>query len=310
MHLFFLLLCLLLLLYFALILAIYWHAFRRSRRLERRVERSVEASIARQHRAYLPACRDWLREHPHETVETRSDDGLTLRATYVPCAHARGTLLCFHGWRSSSEVDFGAVYAVYHDMGLNLLLADQRAHGRSEGRFITFGVRERRDVRQWVHWHGERFGAQVPVLMAGLSMGATTVLMACGEPLPASVRGVLADCGFTSPEEIVAAVGKSWHLPAWSFVPALRWLTRHLAGFDLREYSTLEALQNSTLPLFLAHGEADTFVPCYMSRRAYAACPSEDKTLLLVPGAAHGQSYLVQPERYTRLVRAFLDRVL
>lgn len=86
--------------------------------------------------------------------------------------------------------------------------------------------------------------------------------------------------------------------------------TRLFAGFSLKEYSTLDAMRVMTRPIFLAHGEADTFVPCEMSRRAYEACQSADKTLFTVPDAGHGHSYLKQPERYRAAVVAFLERAL
>ena len=69
-------------------------------------------------------------------------------------------------------------------------------------------------------------------------------------------------------------------------------------------------MKTTKIPTFLAHGEKDTFVPCEMSKRNYAACAAKDKTLLLTPEAGHGQSYLKQTERYQNAVRAFLGRCL
>lgn len=264
----------------------------------------------RRYREYILPARQWLAQHASETVSTQSFDGLRLQARWVPCENARGSVLCFHGWRSCAEVDFGAVYQFYHERGFQLLLVDERAQGASDGRYMTFGVRERRDVHSWLRWHNETVGADKPVFLTGVSMGATTVLMACGEPLPANVCGVLADCGFTSPYEIFCSVARSVHLPARPAAALLGVFTRLFAGFDLKEYSTIDAMHVTTLPVFLAHGEADTFVPCEMSRSAYAACKSADKTLLTVPDAGHGHSYLKQPERYRAAVIAFLERAL
>ena len=141
-------------------------------------------------------------------------------------------------------------------------------------------------------------------------MGATTVLMASGTPFPANVRGIVADCGFTSPEEIIRAVLRARHLPAWPLLPLIGLQTRLFAGFGLREYSTQEAMKTNRLPLFLAHGEADTFVPCVMSRQTFDACTSENKVLLTVPGAIHGRSYLVDREGYETALQSFLEKIL
>lgn len=254
--------------------------------------------------------RDWIFSRQPELIEITSFDGLRLRAELIQRENARGTLMLFHGWYGSTVTDFGFAVRDYYDMGLNLLLVHQRAQGKSEGKYMTFGIRERRDVHAWTKWHAARFGQDAPILLAGLSMGATTVLMACGEPFAENVRGVIADCGFTAPYDIIASVVRFKHLPAGLIVPLMGMQTRLFAGFGLREYSTVEAMERTTLPVFFAHGEADTFVPCEMTVKAYEACKSEDKTLLLVPDAKHGKSFPRAPEKYRAALTAFVDRAL
>ena len=282
----------------------------RNDRTENHFEQVLDTFVYRDCKDLILAARDWLQTQDTETVCVTSFDGLKLVGTYLPCENARGTLICFHGWRGGPVSDFGYSLQLYHRLGLNVLLVHQRAQGKSEGRHMTFGVRERRDVHTWVKWHTERFGRDVPIVLAGLSMGATTVLMACGEPFDGNVRGVVADCGFTSPKEIFRAVCRSIRLPPKLFMPVVGLIIRCTAGFGLNEYSTLTAMRKTTLPVLFIHGEADSFVPCEMTKRSYKACASADKTLLLVPGAKHGQSFPVAPERCTEAIAAFLDRTL
>ena len=300
----------LLLLLFLFTYCIMRYACRRGKTLGTDLSKELEHSSFRRYKDYILQGQQWLAQQPQEEVFLTSYDGLRLRARYVPCENARATLLLFHGWRSHPEVDFGIAFSFYQSLGLNLLFPDERAQGGSEGKFITYGIRERHDVLRWVQWANERFGAEQPLLLGGLSMGATTVLMACGEPLPSNVRGVIADCGFTSPWDIIGKCMRDFHLPARLLLPLVDLQASLFAGFSLKEYSTLEAMQKTALPIFLAHGEADTFVPCEMSRQNYAACASKDKTLLLTPEAGHGQSYPKQTERYQNAVRAFVERAL
>ncbi len=253
---------------------------------------------------------NWLAAKQPERVRITSHDGLTLVADFLPCENARGTIILFHGWRSRPLADFGPALQGYHRKGLNLLLVHQRGQGPSGGHFITFGVKERKDAHRWVQWHADRFGADAPIVLSGLSMGASTVLMACGEPFCANVRGVIADCGFTSPKEIISFVSRSLHVPAWAVVPLMGLFAKLFAGFGFSEYSTIGAMEQTDLPIFFAHGEADGFVPCEMTKRAYAACRSEDKTLLLVKEARHGTSYLLDRPRYEATVTQFLNRIL
>lgn len=278
--------------------------------MERDFERVLGTFVYRDFRDRILAARDWLQAQETEDVTVTSYDGLKLAATFLPCENARGTLLLFHGWRGGPVADFGYSLKLYHSLGLNILLVHERAQGKSEGKYMTFGVRERKDVHTWVQWHTARFGRDVPMLLAGISMGASIVLMACGEPFEGNVRGVVADCGFTSPKEILTAVAHEIRLPAWLFVPSVSLLIRCFSGFRPDEYSTLTAMEKTTLPVLFAHGEADSFVPCEMTMRNYAACASADKTLLLVPGAKHGQSFPVAPERYTEAILGLLDRTI
>lgn len=301
----------LLVLVFIIATVVLWQiACSRNDKTEKHFEEVLSSPFYQSCRERILDARDWLKTQNTEEVCVTSFDGLRLAATYLPCENARGTLLLFHGWRGGPITDFGYSLKLYHALGLNLLLVHQRAQGRSEGRFMTFGIRERHDVHTWVRWHTERFGKDVPLLLGGISMGASTVLMACGEPFAGDVRGVIADCGFTDPKEILTDAAHGLHLPAWLFVPAAGLLIRCFSGFRPDEYSTLTAMKTMRLPVLFAHGEADMLVPCEMSKRNFDACASTDKTLLLVPGAAHGQSFPTAPERYTEELKGLLERAL
>lgn len=274
------------------------------------LDKTLDRPDYREFKEQILKGRDWIEAQQPETVEITSFDGLRLRAELIVHPHARGTLMLFHGWYGSTVTDFGYAIQEYYDRNLNLLLVHQRAQGKSEGHYMTFGIRERHDVHAWTKWHVARFGQELPIVLAGLSMGATTVLMSCGEPFAENVRGVIADCGFTTPQDIITSVVRSMHLPAKLIVPLIGMQTKLFAGFGLREYSTVEAMRRMTLPIFFAHGEADTFVPCSMSVEAYEACKSKDKLLLLVPNATHGKSFPRAPEKYRACLNDLFDRAL
>ena len=134
----------------------------------------------------------WRAQEP-EDIFLPSFDGLRLHGQLVQQPESKGTILLFHGYRSSWVIDFSIVLPYYHSLGYDLLVVDERAHGQSEGDYITFGVRERRDVVTWAQYAAMHFGPAHPLILDGLSMGAATVLMASELALPASVRGIIAD---------------------------------------------------------------------------------------------------------------------
>ena len=251
----------------------------------------------------------FLKENPSQEVEMKSFDGLTLRGVWVPAENPKGTILLAHGYRSSKMVDFSLAFEMYHTIGMNILLPDQRAHGKSEGRFITFGVKESRDMQSWIAYHNETFG-DFPLILSGLSMGASTMLYLADADLPDNVKGIIADCGFTSPREIIKTVfHRVIHLPAAPTLFVADLFARLVAGFSRTEKDTRRSLQNSKLPVLLVHGVEDGFVPCEMTKQGYDACNGEIE-ILLVDKADHGVSFLVDKPRYTKTVVAFLEKYL
>ena len=255
---------------------------------------------------HIQAADRWLTEHRAQEVSITSEDGLTLRGWWVPAEEPRGTMLLVHGYRSCALADFGPALDFYHNMGMNMLLPFQRSHGKSEGKYITFGVKESRDMLRWIDFHNQTFGKQ-PMLLSGLSMGASTVMYMAEEPLPANVKGIIADCGFTSPKEIISSVfRKTTHLPAVPTIWVVDLFARMLAGFSLYEKDSCRALAKSRLPILMIHGTKDSFVPCDMTKKAFECCVG-NKQLLLIEGATHGVSFLHDKKRYTGAVINFLN---
>lgn len=247
---------------------------------------------------------------PFESVEITSRDGLPLRARYYHTADHAPLDILVHGYRGSAIRDFCGGAQIGRSFGHNLLLVDQRAHGASGGTTITFGVRERFDVLDWIAYALKRFGPDVSIGLYGVSMGAATVLMAAGLDLPENVRGVVADCPYSAPEAIIRKVaGEDMHLPASLAMPLVRLSARLIGRFSLREASAVEAVKRAKVPILIIHGEDDRFVSCGMSREIRAANP-DCVQLETFPHAGHGLSYIVDTERYTRAVIGFEKKIL
>lgn len=252
-------------------------------------------------------CTKNMADVPYESVTTKSFDGLTLAGQYYHVADGAPVKIIFHGYRSMALRDCAGGFGMARRLGMNVLAIDQRAHGSSEGHVISFGVNERRDCLTWIEYINNRFGADTPIVLSGLSMGAATVVMATSLPLPYNVVCVLADCPYSSPAEIIQKVSADEHYPPKLVFPLIRLASRIFGRFDLEEMSAVEAAKNSKIPILLLHGEDDRFVPCEMSRKIHISSNGCTK-LATFPGAGHGLSYMVAPADYEKVVFDFLSQ--
>jgi fermentation-respiration switch protein FrsA (DUF1100 family) len=210
----------------------------------------------------------------------------------------------FHGYRGNAQRDLPGGVQRCFACRRSALVVDQRCAGRSGGKTITFGIKERRDCLSWVDFAVKHFGPDVKLILTGISMGAATVLMAAGEELPANVIGILADCGYSTPKAIMQVVIGKMGLPPKLCWPFVRWGARIYGGFDPEECSPMDAMARCQKPVIFFHGESDDFVPCYMSREVYGACPSR-KAIYTVPGADHGLSFPVDMAGYVEKLLEF-----
>lgn len=245
----------------------------------------------------------------YEKVSITSFDGLKLIGRYYEVAKGAPVCICVHGYRGTPARDFSGGARMLMDMGYNVLMPEQRGTGESEGHTITFGIKERKDVVSWAEYAVRRFGEDCRICLVGVSMGATSVLMAAGEGLPPQVRGIAADCPFDSPVEIIRNVAyRDMHLPGFISVPAARLSAILFGHFRLGSLTASEGAAKSDVPILLIHGEEDRFVPEYMSRRIEEANPAMVERVTF-PGADHGISYLADEERYRKVTGEFLQKI-
>lgn len=241
-----------------------------------------------------------------ETLEINGHDGEKLIAHYHHRDDDRRIIIAMHGWRSSWSKDFGPISEFWHKNGCSVLYVEQRGQNNSGGEYMGFGMIERYDCLDWIYRINESNPDRLPIYLAGVSMGAATVLMTSGFKLPDNVHGIMADCGFTSAQAIWKHVAKNnMHLPYGPLhLKYINRLCEKKIQLTADAYSTTEALRENTVPVLFVHGSDDEFVPIEMTYENYKAC-NAPKRLLIVPGAGHSQSYLVDKVNYEREVKSF-----
>lgn len=245
-----------------------------------------------------------LADIPHPVIRIKSRDGTPLLAHWMPVPHPRRILIAMHGWRSAWNHDFGMVADFFRRSSCSVLYVEQRGQGGSGGNYMGFGLTERYDCLDWIHWVNQETGGKYPVYLSGISMGASTVLMAAGLPMPHNVRGIIADCGYTSIEEIWKHVARKAHFSYAAYRKSVEALAQKKLSVSVHAASCPEALRSCHVPVLFIHGTDDHFVPIEMTYKNFKAC-SAPKKLFVVPGAEHGMSYLVDTQGYQNTVRRF-----
>lgn len=243
-----------------------------------------------------------LLEKENETVTITAQDGIELTGHWIPAENPKRIIIAMHGWRARWSRDFGMIADFWAKQGCSVLYAEQRGQNDSQDEHMGFGLTERGDCLEWARW-AETIG--LPVYLAGISMGGATVLMAADLPLPECVRGIMADCAFTSPNRIWQhVVHDNLHLPYGLRKYVADIICRKKIGIGADEISTVGSLEHAKVPVLFLHGTDDNFVPVDMAYENYKACASP-KRIFVVPGADHGMSYFLDREGYENAMMSF-----
>lgn len=259
--------------------------------------------------------RRWARQaNGFSSITIEAIDGLSLWSAFLPVAQSHRWAICMHGYHDSYE-SMGAIGRYYYEKGWNVLMPDQRGHGNSAGNYVGWGYDERLDLVAWIN-HIVRRDPEAQIVLHGVSMGAATVLMTTGGPLPGQVKAAISDCSYTTVEAemrhvITHGLKRMPKMPI-PFTPLFGLLRRqalHRAGYDLKEARPVDAVARSKTPTLFIHGTEDTLVPDDMMNKLYqsAHCP---KHFLWVPNAGHALAVGTNPALYWSTVDTFLEQYL
>lgn len=260
----------------------------------------------------IHAVKEKFLQRPSEHVTIRSRDGLTLHGDlFLSENPSKRTVILCHGYTSCGMNDCPTMAEYFMERGYNALIVDHRSHGKSEGQYVGFGILDRFDCLKWIEYVIGRLGDDSEIVLYGVSMGASTVLMASGsDELPANVKAIISDCAFTSPYDVFKHILKrDYHLPPRPIMDINERMCREKAGYGFRDYSTLDAVKKAPCPILFIHGKEDKFVPTEMTLKNYEACTGE-KRLLLVENAGHAASLYENKELYENTVTEFLNAYL
>jgi len=247
-------------------------------------------SVVNQEDPFFNPSWKWYEKVPKETVKIKAYDNTILKGVYIPSIDEKSlnTAIILHGYHSVST-DMVLVAKTYSDLGFKVLLPDLRGHGLSEGIFTSFGHYEKYDLKRWINFVLRTYGSTDSILLDGVSMGASTVMLASTLQLPENVKFIVADSGFPSMNEVFIKSFKP--KIGLLFLPGVSLITYYFHHFFLGQIKPIHEVRKSKIPIFFIHGTQDELIPFDMAKKLYATSKSPFKELYSVENAKHALGY-------------------
>lgn len=240
-----------------------------------------------------------------------NDKQIKLHAYYIAAPQpTKKTAVIVHGYTDNAIRMFMIGHLYNKEMGYNVLLPDLQMQGKSEGKAIQMGWKDRLDVIRWINVARGIYGDSTKMVVHGISMGAATTMMVSGEQLPTNIKCFVEDCGYTSVwDEFSKELKEDYGLSPFPLMDATSLLCKIKYGWSFKEASALNQVKKCKLPMFFIHGDADTYVPTWMVYPLFKA-KSQPKELWIVPGAVHAKAYKQDPKLYLSKVKSFVDKYI
>ncbi len=244
-----------------------------------------------------------------EEVHFVSRDKVKLFGWWIPAPNARATIIMCHGQEGSMDRDTKRMLPL-HNAGFNVFMFDFRAHGRSEGQFVSFGMYEKEDLLGALDYLVEdRHIESVGVI--GYSMGAATALITAA--LSERICSVVVDSPFGRLPRSVAGWFRLRGVP----VPVARELSRWiLIVCSMRTEGRIDqtdpvrwTVHIGPRPVLFVFGSRDPYISKKELRRMISLTEGP-KEVWTVEGAGHRGAYTADPDTYNQRIVDWFERTL
>lgn len=247
-------------------------------------------------------------ELAYEDIDIKTMDELTLKGYWVKPKNqaSKGVIILLHGISGYKEklLDKARFLA---DLGYESILYDSRGHGKSEGKFCTFGVIEKLDVTQVVNLIRAE-NDTIPIGIWGLSMGGSVTIQSLATE-PRLSFGIV-ESTFRNFKEIAGDYQQDY------FPIRLEWLVNYaikkaerLAKFKAHDIQPIESARKITQPILMSHGTKDTKIKMEYGLTLFEELGTKDKDFYKVVGATHYDVWEKGGEAYEARVKQFLERL-
>lgn len=235
---------------------------------------------------------------------------------FAPQPTGKTAVIC-HGYTDNAIRMFMIARIYNQELGYNIIVPDMPHAGDSENNHISMGFYESQIARKMASMAHGIFGndsTKVEIVVHGISMGAATTMMTVGDDninKELNIKCAVEDCGYTSCwDEFSNEVTNSYGIPPFPLLHVADLVCDFKYGWCFHDASPLEAMKNTSLPIFFIHGSADTYVPTNMVNILYEAKTKGDKELWFGEGSKHADSYYDHKDEYVKRVKEFVEKYL
>lgn len=196
----------------------------------------------------------------------------------------------------------------YAKAGINVLVIDSRAHGKSDGMYSTIGVKESEDLRQWVHFLETEFGIR-EIYFHGICVGTSSALFLMEKKdCPQSVKGLVTEGCYVSFRETFRTHMIADKRPLFPVLDLVMYHIWKHTGTNVYRQKPIRAVKKIHQRVLFLFGEKDIFSLPKKSKKLFKACVSEDKKLVWFDKGGHSHLRINNTEKYDNTIIEFMNQ--
>ncbi|OGX56668.1 MAG: hypothetical protein A2306_08440, partial [Omnitrophica WOR_2 bacterium RIFOXYB2_FULL_38_16] len=198
-----------------------------------------------------------------EKVSLRTQDGLVLKGWFIPNKNSNKAVVIGHGL-GANKSNFLSLVELWHSLNYNVLIFDFRGHGESGGHTISFGYKEKYDIRAaFDYLNKEKKFLAENIVGYGVSFGGAALIQAVSDG--ACFDKIITDSSFASIDIMADKfVERMVFVPVFLRerikVLGLAFVNLEL-GFNVDNSSPLRISDKIKIPWLIIHGKKDVLIP-------------------------------------------------